>query len=110
MADDRNPLFIPTQEPKARGCPKCSKMSWVGRNIGGSYTFTCRDCGFQWQGGLPRVPQDPRVPVPPTNPKDKPSIEFERTNKADFNEVRNRPSLVPDFRKGAPIKGDDDGG
>lgn len=85
----RNPLLIPKGEVKRVGphCPACKKANFDGRNIQGVLHFSCRECGNKWEGGLPQVPQDPRVPHPyfspqlPTfelNPRTKEVVEFRK--------------------------------
>lgn len=108
---DRNPTIIPSytkdeERPVRRGCPVCKKVDYSGRIHFGVATFTCRVCKNEWQGGLPQIPDDPRNPLPPANPLDRPTVEF-YTNPKDTGQVVevNRPiSAVPDFKKGTPIK------
>lgn len=79
----------------------------------GVATFTCRKCGNEWQGGIGVEPQDPRVPVPPTSPKDQPIVEFGQsraTGERPVPYMTRRPDPTPDFRKGSPIpNGENDG-
>jgi hypothetical protein len=103
--DGRNPLIIPEPETGRRGCPKCGRSNYNARRIEGAVTFSCKqpECGMVWYGGLPQMPQDPRVPTPPINPADLPRIDFVRDSKGGFQEVRRRPNPTPEFKKGAPI-------
>lgn len=105
--DNRNPLFIPgkqSEEEHQQGCPKCGNTEeWVGRNLGGQWKFLCKACNHTWMGGLPQVPADPRIPTAPRDPRDIPTVQFSKNSKGDFDELRRRPSTVPDFRTGAPI-------
>jgi hypothetical protein len=86
-----------------KGCPKCKAENYVGRNIQGMVTWTCRTCGNQWHGGLPQEPQDPTVPLAPTNPMDQPTIQFIRDKHGEAKELRKRVNLTQEFRKGMPI-------
>jgi hypothetical protein len=101
---NRNPIIIPTEEPKKPGCPKCGGQDFSGRRIGGaaSLHFSCRGCGNQWDGGLPHVPMDPREPRPPENPL-KTGVTFTKNDKGMVVEEVRGASLTPEFRKGAPI-------
>lgn len=105
----RNPFVVPDEKPMPRrGCPVCGKMEFSGNMIYGVATFKCRACGNEWQGGIGQVPQDPRVPSPPANPRDAPTVQFERDVKKsdkpqDF--IARRPDPTQEFRKGAPIPG-----
>lgn len=55
-------------------------------------------------GGIGRVAQDPTVPTPPIDPKDRPTIEFfKNARTGEVEEIFRRPDLTQDFRKGAPI-------
>lgn len=107
---NRNPLFIPgihsppREDPRQSTCPKCDGGNWGGRNVGGVVTFTCRDCGNKWYGGLPQQPMDPTVPAPPQDPRDVPTVRFERPGpNKDFVEIVRRPIHAQAFRLGAPI-------
>jgi hypothetical protein len=103
--DDRNPLFIPDRTPaRQQGCPVCASGDWTARIVSGVHNFTCRSCGNKWQGGLPQLPEDPTVPKPPVDPKDRPTLGFTRNSKGDFEEQRRRPNPTQPFRGGAPIK------
>jgi hypothetical protein len=76
----------------------------------GVVTFRCKKegCPGEWYGGLPQEPVDPRMPTPPLNPRDLPRVDFIKDAKGEFQEIRRRPNLTQEFRKGAPIlKGDD---
>jgi hypothetical protein len=89
---------------------------------GGVAVFKCRDCQNEWQGGIGQEPQDPRIPVPPQDPRSAPVIGWEKPSKQvvedrgirDPNQpvdvVVRRPDPTPDFRKGAliPSPGDED--
>lgn len=102
----RNPLVIPTDKPAGRrGCPACGAADWDAFSSDGIATFKCRKCKNVWQGGIGQVPYDPRVPIPPINPKDQPATEFVRTKTSDKpQEVRIRPvDTTQPFRKGALI-------
>lgn len=98
----RNPVIIPVEEPKRRGCPKCSGQNFSGRKVQGVITFTCRDCKQEWTGGLPQEPLDPRLPHPPQNPIP-PPVQFTKNDKGMVEEERRAVSLTQEFRKGAPI-------
>lgn len=113
---DRNPLIIPDRDTSPyRHCPKCGSNKITGTGRDGTAYFTCLEesCKNQWQGGLARLPEDPRIPKPPLNPKDKPLSEFYPIYKdnqlVDWQEEVRRQDLTPDFKKGAPIGEDDDG-
>lgn len=109
MAEERNPLLIPDVPARQarRGCPKCGGSEFNGDNLGGMIQWTCSNkaCRNQWYGGLPQMPEDPTVPRPAIDPKDKPLVDYvrSRSSQTGFAEVRNRPSLVPEFRKGLPV-------
>lgn len=103
---DRNPFVLPDEKPSLkRGCPKCGKAEFGGYMSYGVATFKCRLCGNEWQGGIGQEPQDPRIPVPPTSPKDVPIVQFERTRQSDKPQdyLARRPDPTQSFRKGAPI-------
>lgn len=101
---NRNPILIPTEAPKKRGCPKCGGQDFSGRRIGGAACihFTCRDCGNEWDGGLPHVPIDPLKPHPAENPN-RQGISFAKNEKGMVVEEVRAVSLTSEFRKGAPI-------
>ena len=103
--ESRNPLFIPTsKEPvRMRGCPKCKAENYTGRNIQGMVTWRCLTCGNVWHGGLPQEPQDPTVPVPPTNPIEQPTVQFFKDKHGEVKELRRRVNPTQEFRKGLPI-------
>lgn len=114
--DKRNPLIIPKDKPapKTRGCPKCGHDDFVGRNIQGTVTWTCKspECGNKWTGGFPNAPADPNGPTPlidptrpiiPVNPADRPPVAFVKDAKGNVVERRQPTSTVPHFRKGVPI-------
>lgn len=112
---DRNPLVIPVSEPEAkpltRGCPFCGERNYDARSSGGTTVFACLECGTTWSGGIGQVPQDPTVPSPPMNPRDRPLVEFFRNSATqEIQEFVRRQDLTPDYRRGAPIPGpgDDD--
>lgn len=108
MSDsERNPLLIPGRAPprSRRGCPKCGHDNFSGRNVAGIVTFTCAKCRNKWHGGLGQVMEDPTIPKPPINPKDKPLVDFaEHPKTGKIEEIRRSPSLVQEFRKGLPIR------
>jgi hypothetical protein len=108
--DGRNPLIIPETSGRRRGCPKCGHPDYSGRRVMGVVTFRCKkvDCLHEWYGGLPQEPSDPRIPHPPINPTDRPTSDFLRDEKGEFREVRRRPNLTPEFKKGAPIPSGED--
>lgn len=106
MANDRNPLIIPAPEKRAGGCPHCRGYDFSGRMISGVLVSTCRSCGGKWQGGLPQVPQDPRIPLPPEDYV--PTVRFGRDSKGEPVELLRRPDPTPAFRKGAPIPSGDE--
>lgn len=110
---NRNPFIVPEERPMPRrGCPICKGMNFGGNMVYGVVTFTCRDCGNQWQGGVGQVAQDPREPMPPEDPRSIPNIDFEKskTSPTPVEVQRRRPDLNQSFRKGAPIPspGDED--
>ena len=110
---DRNPFVIPEVKPTPRrGCPKCGKNEFGGTMVYGVVTFRCRVCGNEWQGGIGQVPQDPRVPVPPQDPKAAPVVQFEKTKMSDKPQdyIARKPDTTQEFRKGAPVPnpGDED--
>lgn len=109
MSDDRNPLFIPEREQAQAACIYCGNKEFVGRIIAGVANMTCKKCGKVTMGGLPQVPQDPRIPLPPLPPNDVPTIRFEKNPRGEPIELRRRPNLTQDFRKGAlePKPGDE---
>jgi hypothetical protein len=122
MTKERNPFIIPDKDdtPTGNVCPFCKVANYEARTANGVILFTCKEelCRNQWQRGLPRVPEDPRVPKPSTNPKDRPSVEFNpvyhRTETGaveiiDWREEDRRVDLTQEFRKGALIPdGEDD--
>lgn len=99
----RNPLIIPVEESKKKGCPKCGGTDFNGRKVQGSITFTCSSCKNQWAGGLPQEPQDPRLPTPPEDPASSPSLTFMKGRGDMPVEVRRGVSLTQEFRKGSPV-------
>lgn len=104
--DDRNPLLIPTTkvvENRLRGCPKCGCDEYNGRMLYGAVEFTCNKCKNKWHGGLPQVPEDPLVPKPPVDPKDRPVVDFHRNKHGEIVEDLRRVNLTQEFRKGALI-------
>ncbi len=103
--EDRNPLLLPTgkESKRMQGCPKCKANDYVGRNIQGVITFTCGKCRNQWQGGLPQLPQDPTLPLPPQDPSDRPTVDFVRNKHGEVQEVRRRVNPTQEFRKGLPV-------
>lgn len=101
---DRNPVIIPKEEPKKRGCPKCGCEDFSGRRIGGAnVVFTCanKDCKQQWSGGLPQVAIDPRLPHAPDPVP--PPISYTKNDKGMVVEEVRAVPLTQEFRKGAPI-------
>lgn len=103
---NRNPLLLPgAPEPKRmRGCPKCGdRNSYIGTNVQGVISWKCNACGNKWYGGLPQTPQDPTVPLPPTDPLQEPSLQFVKGPKGEVLELRRKVSPVQEFRKGLPI-------
>lgn len=112
---DRNPLLIPTEKPapKPRKCPYCGGSNFAGFSSSGYLTMRCNDCGGEWMGGVGRVPQDPTVPHPPLDPRDRPTVDFARNDKTgEVEEIRRRPDYTQSFRRGAPLPepGEDDNG
>jgi hypothetical protein len=105
---DRNPIVIPKTADARRRCAKCGSLDWYGRNISGAVTFKCK-CGYEWYGGLAQVPMDPLVPQPPLAPPD-PDIQFVENSRVEggVEEIRKKPDMRTDFRKGAPIPGDEE--
>jgi len=110
---NRNPILIPKEEQKRRGCPKCGSDKCSGRRIGGASAihFTCGSCGEQWDGGLPHVPIDPKLPHAPEDPI-KTGISFTKNEKGMIVEEVRAVPLTTEFRKGAPIPspGEDEDG
>lgn len=106
---DRNPVIIPKEEPRRRGCPKCGGMNFSGRKVYGVITSTCRDCKAEWSGGLPQEPLDPRLPYPPEDPIP-PAVTFTRSPSGVVVEERRAVSTTTEFRKGAliPPPGEED--
>jgi hypothetical protein len=102
---DNNKFIIPEDVKTKRGCPKCGCPDFVGRNVMGVVTWTCKnsECGNKWSGGLPQVPLDPTKPHPPVDPADRPTLEFVKDGKGQMHELRRSPNPTQDFRKGAPI-------
>jgi hypothetical protein len=103
---DRNPILIPKAAVSGRACRACGSTKWYGRNIQGAITFKC-ECGFTWQGGLPQLPQDPSIPVPPD--RYEPTVKFVENKRAEggVEEIRRKPDTTADFRKGALITPED---
>lgn len=102
--DDRNPLLLPAVQPsRLKGCPACKHPDYNGRNVQGVITFTCAKCQNKWHGGLPQEPQDQTIPLPPVDPRDRPTVDFVRGPHGETLEVRRGVSTTPEFRKGAPI-------
>lgn len=107
----RNPLIIPEPEVVKKGCPKCKSEKFSGRNIQGAYTFTCLNdsCRTQWQGGYYTPPVDPKKPIMPINPKDKPSVVFDYDpRQKDAIEINYPVDLTQEFRKGALVVEEDE--
>lgn len=106
---ERNPIIVPKSSGSStKTCWKCGKADWTGRNIQGAFTFTCKACGAQWHGGLPQVAQDPSEPVPAE--RYEPTVRFveNKTSPGGVEEIRRRPDMRPDFKKGAPIPEDEE--
>jgi hypothetical protein len=103
MTNQRNPLIIPGKEVKKGGCPHCHAYDFSGSMANGVLLSVCRKCGGKWAGGLPRVAQDPMVPLPPESYV--PPVRFEPSPKKDGEpvEVRRRVDTTPAYRKGLPI-------
>jgi hypothetical protein len=110
MADShRNPLIIPEQAAQARQvCSACQGTEFNRRRVNGVVLSTCRSCGEQIQGGLPGMMQDPLKPLPPINPLSRPTVDFTKNSKGEYQELRRRPDPTPAHRKGAPIPGPDE--
>lgn len=113
MSDDRNPFILPDTKPSPRrGCPQCGGFDFSGDMYSGIAKFKCRICGKDWMGGTGMQPADPTVPMPPQNPKDRPTIDFTKTKNSGDMPVpflSKSPDLTQDFRKGAPVpSGEDD--
>ena len=108
MASERNPIVIPKASSGRRGCVKCGSEKWSGRNIQGAVTFTCDACKFQWYGGLPQVAEDPTIPHAPEI--NEPSLKFVENSRVEggIEEIRKRPDLRADFRKGAQVPNKDE--
>ena len=109
---ERNPIFIPEPVKKKSGCPYCEHHDYLGRNIQGMVVFTCRKCKKQWQGGLPQIPIDPKIPQPTTLP---PTVDFvaiknSRGETIGAEEIRRKIDLTTDFRRGTliPEEGEED--
>lgn len=106
---ERNPIILPDGSGGKPCCPKCSSEKFYGRNVQGVILFKCPVCSNQWQGGLPRVPDDPLRPTPPDTtppPIEQVAVKDKSGNVLRIDEVRNPVSLVPSFKKGAPIPED----
>lgn len=105
MAQDRNPLLIPApgESVRQQGCPACHSDQYQGRNLGGQIRWTCGACKNVWFGGIGQQPEDPTIPKPPTDPNDKPTIDFVRDRQGNAVEVRRRVNPTPEFKKGLPI-------
>ncbi len=111
MADEfkvpSNPLILPTKvemtKSRVAACGKCGQSDFGGRKTGGVLLYTCRACGHVWGGGRPQEPIDPLRPPPPEDPRDRPSISFEKDSKGNAVEIRRAVSLTQEFRKGAPV-------
>lgn len=108
MAIDRNPILLPEAASKKPACPKCSHDVFIGKNVQGVVLFTCQKCSNKWQGGLPRVPEDPLRPMLPTAP---PPVEQSALKDKDgrvvgHEELRRPVSTLTDFRRGAIIPED----
>ena len=109
MAIERNPILLPEAAPKKSGCPACGHEQYTGRNVQGVMTWKCPKCGNKWQGGLPRVPDDPLRPILPDTsppPVQQVPIKDRSGNVIGVEELRRPVSLAQSFRKGAPIPED----
>lgn len=111
-APERNPVIVPDRSGKKPGCPVCGHPEFDGRRVQGVVAWKCRnkDCRNEWYGGLPQVPQDPRIPLPPE--RYVPPVTFDvgvtKSTKGQIVEINRPVDTRPEFRKGAPITGDDD--
>lgn len=107
--DDRNPLIIPSREPIQKGCPICgSHATGKGSDV---IIYTClnENCKNTWQSGLPKSIIDPKKPLPPIDPKNRPALEINWNTRTRQWEEDLRPvDPTPDFRKGALVTDDDD--
>lgn len=108
MANDRNPILLPELKSKKPGCPKCGNEVFTGKKIYGVITFRCHKCSNEWQGGLPRVPEDPLRPILPTAPPpvEQVAIRDREGNTVGFEERLRPVSTIQDFRRGAVIPED----
>lgn len=104
LDENRNPLIFPEAPgPRQLLCEKCKSPKYRGRRITGVQYRICLECGHLMQGGLPQEPQDPLKPLPPQDPRERPTVEFVKDRSGQIEEIRRRPDLRPDFRRGAPI-------
>lgn len=112
MNDPKNPVFVPNSgSQRRRGCPACDSPEFTGRRLSsGTVKFTCdnQKCRQTWSGGLPQVPMDPRLPTPPVDPKDRPTVSFEpffdkNTKSIEYREEVRSPNPTQSFRQGAPV-------
>ena len=109
-----NPLIIPTGRPatsddRVRSCPKCQSRDYDGKMTAGGVIYTCDKCHEKFGGGIVRAPADPTVPMPY---QPQPQRDFIRSKHPELStngvrEIVRRPDPTPDFRKGAPIKNED---
>lgn len=107
MDGKRNPVIIPKKEPTGRCCPKCKGQNYGGRNFSGMVLFTCRDCGQEFGGGLPQVPEDPSRPRPHYEPQ----VTYEKNPKPlgpddNVRELRKPVPSTPAFKRGLPVPQD----
>lgn len=106
---ERNSLLFPGAPVDTRKrCPKCGHTEFSGRNVGGIITYKCADktCKNTWSGGLPRVLEDPRRPLPKIPPQ---GISFEKNpkNPDKWIEVHSPVDTVQPFRKGFKLPEED---
>lgn len=102
---DRNPIVIPKSSSGKKTCAQCGSSEWYGRVIQGAVTFKCK-CGFKWYGGLPQEPEDPMIPHAPELYE--PTVKFVENQRLEggVEEIRRKPDMRTDFRKGAMVPND----
>lgn len=110
---DRNPVFAPKRvknQPKGPHCPKCLCNDFIGQVQHGIVHNKClnKKCNNIWQGGSLPEYVDPRIPTPPQNPFDAPTLDFDTNSKGEVVERIRPPSLVQSFRRGAPVPSGDE--
>ena len=109
MVVDRNPILLPETKSRKPACPKCASETFTGKKIHGMMNFKCPKCGNEWQGGLPREPEDPLRPMLPNTsppPIEQSVLKDKSGNIVGYEELRRPVSTVQSFRKGAPIPED----